>query len=309
MSGHGLRLGVDLGGSKIAAAVLDADDQICARRRMDTPRDDYAATIAAIGELVGQLEQDMDETGLSVGVGTPGSVLPDTGLIHNANSQCLNGKPLGGDLEAALARPVRLANDADCLALSEAYDGAGAGCDSVFAIILGTGVGAGIVINGQLVSGRNGLAGEWGHIQLPWASAGEQRESPRCWCGLEGCLETWLSGPGMSADYVRRGGKKLSAQEVVAAAKAGERLAGATFKAWLTRVSRALGMVVNLLDPDIVVVGGGLSQIEWLYSEVPKIWTRHVFTDSLATRISPAVHGDASGVLGAARLWPLPDAP
>lgn len=308
MSGQGLRLGVDLGGSKIAAAVLDGDDQICAKRRTQTPQGDYDATIAAIADLVAGLEQDMDVTDLPVGVGTPGSVVPDTGCIHNANSQCLNDKPLGDDLEAALGRTVRLANDADCLALSEARDGAGEDCDSVFAIILGTGVGGGIVINEQLMTGCNGLAGEWGHIQLPWPSAGEQREAPRCWCGLEGCLETWLSGPGMSADHVRRGGRPLSAHEIVAAAKAGERLAGATIKAWLTRVARALGLVINLLDPDIIIVGGGLSQIEWLYSEVPRIWTRHVFTDTLATRLGAARHGDASGVRGAARLWSLAQA-
>lgn len=302
---HGLRLGIDLGGSKIAGIVLGGNDTVCAERRLETPRNDYTATVAAVIELVGALETDVDVSGLPVGVGTPGSVVPASGRLHNANSQCLNGQALGADLRAALARDVRLANDADCLALSEAYDGAGAGLNDVFAVILGTGVGGGVVVNRRLVTGRNGLAGEWGHISLPWATAAEQRQPPHCWCGLHGCLEAWLSGPGMSADHLRRGGHELAAREIVARAEAGERLAGATLRAWLQRIARSLAMIVNLLDPEVIVVGGGLSRIRWLYSEVPKIWAEHAFTSTLETALRPALHGDASGVRGAARLWPL----
>lgn len=303
--GHGLRLGVDLGGTKIAGIVIDAHDQVCAERRIDTPQGDYHATIAAVAELVAALETDVDAAGLPVGIGTPGSVDPRTDRLRNANSICLNGQPVGADLRAALNREVRLANDADCLALSEAYNGAGAGQASVFAVILGTGVGGGLVVDDRLLTGRNGLAGEWGHVPLPWASTAEARAADRCWCGLHSCLETWLSGPGMSADHLRRGGHRLSAQQIVERAEAGERLAGATLKLWLQRVARALAMVINMFDPDVIVIGGGLSQIRWIYSEVPKIWIEHVFADHVDTLLCAARYGDASGVRGAARLTPL----
>lgn len=302
---EGLRLGVDLGGSKIAGVVLDAAGTVCLERRVDTPAGGYAQTVEAIVDLVQAMEQELGAPPLSLGVGTPGSVVPATGRLHNANSQSLNGKALGTDLAAALSREVRLANDADCLTLSEAEDGAGAAFDNVFGVILGTGVGGGLVMKDTLITGRNGLAGEWGHNCLPWPTSAEARQPPRCWCGLDGCIEAWLSGPGMTADHMRRGGYNIPARDIVERAEAGERLAGATLKVWLQRVARSLATVVNLLDPDVIVVGGGLSQIRWLYSEVPKIWAAHIFATSIDTPLVAAEHGDASGVRGAARLWPL----
>lgn len=299
----GLRLGVDLGGTKIAGIVLDEYDQIVAEGRVDTPQGNYQATLDTIHALVLMLEEQACVHDLPLGIGTPGSEVPATGLIRNANSQCLNARPLRADLEQRLERRVRIANDADCLALSEAYDGAAVGAGSVFAVILGTGVGGGLLVDGCLLTGRNGLGGEWGHISLPWPTPGESRTAPHCWCGLAGCLETWLSGPAMSADHLRRGGLQLSAHEIVEKAEAGERLAGATLRAWLTRCARALAMVINLFDPDTIVVGGGLSQIRWLYSEIPKIWAEHVFAEAIDTPLLAARHGDASGVRGAARLW------
>ncbi|GAB3670333.1 ROK family protein [Salinisphaera aquimarina] len=300
-----LRLGIDLGGTKIAGIILDGEDAVRVERRVDTPRGDYRATVAAIAALVDALEQEAGVRGLPLGLGSPGSVVADTGRIRNANSQCLNGQPLPADLKTALGREVRIANDANCLALSEAHDGAAADAGCVFGIILGTGVGGGVVVDGQVLTGRNRLAGEWGHISLPWPTSAEFRQPPRCWCGLASCLEAWLSGPAMSADHVRRGGHELAAHDIVARAEDGERLAGATLRAWLQRVARALAMVVNLLDPDAIVVGGGLSQIRWLYSEVPKIWAEHVFASAIDTPLRAALHGDASGVRGAARLWPI----
>ncbi|MES1939800.1 kinase/transcriptional regulator [Salinisphaera sp. T5B8] len=300
-----LRVGIDLGGTKIAGIVLDGEAEVRAERRVDTPENGYNATLEAIIDLVMALEAEVGASGLPLGVGTPGSVVAGTGRLRNANSQCLNGRALGADLEAALSRPVRLANDADCLTLSEARDGAAAAHRNVFGVILGTGVGGGVVVDKQLITGRNGLAGEWGHVCLPWPSAAETRQPPRCWCGLDSCLEAWISGPGMTADHVRRGGYDIPARAIVERAEAGERLAGATLKAWLQRVARAMAMIVNILDPDVIVVGGGLSQIRWLYSEVPKIWAQHAFAEHIDTPLVAAIHGDASGVRGAARLWPL----
>lgn len=302
------RLGIDLGGSKIAGIVLDAADRVRAWRRVDTPKGDYAATLATIVELVAALEADVGTPGLSVGIGTPGSVVPATGLMRNANSQCLNGRPLQRDLAGALNRSIRLANDADCLALSESYDGAAAGAASVFAVILGTGVGGGIVVDGRLLSGPNGLAGEWGHNPLPWADAGEIGVTT-CWCGSPGCLETWLSGPALAADYHRRygrrGGGMDDARAIVARAEAGEARAGDALAAWLHRLARALAQVVNLFDPHAIVIGGGLSQIARIYDEVPRLWVDYTFANRIVTPLKPALHGDASGVRGAARLWPL----
>jgi predicted NBD/HSP70 family sugar kinase len=303
--GARLRMGIDLGGSKIAGVVLDGEDKVQLERRVETPEGGYQQTLDAIVDLVRAMEQQIGAGALPLGVGTPGSVLASTGRLRNANSQCLNGKPLGKDLCAALDREVRLANDADCLALSEARDGAGAAYDNVFGVILGTGVGGGVVVDKQLITGRNGLAGEWGHTCLPWQTSAESRQPPRCWCGLDSCLEAWISGPGMTADHIRRGGYDLPARDIVERAEAGERLAGATLKVWLQRVARSMAMIVNILDPDVIVVGGGLSQIRWLYSEVPKIWSQHAFAESIDTPLVAATHGDASGVRGAARLWPL----
>lgn len=296
------RLGIDLGGSKIAGVVLDTGDCVVAERRIQTPQGEYAATVAAVAELVSALEYDAGMTGLPVGIGTPGSVVPATGRIHNANSQCLNGQPLPLDLETALKRPVRVANDADCLALSENHDGAAAGATSVFAVILGTGVGGGIVVKGRLLAGRNGLAGEWGHMPLPWPSV-EELDVTTCWCGLNNCLETWLSGPGLLADYRRRGGRAASARVVVSYAEAGDASAAAVLNNWFQRLARGLAQVINLLDPHAIVIGGGLSGIDRLYAEVPRLWREFVFSDEIVTPLRPAQHGDASGVRGAARLW------
>lgn len=299
------RLGVDLGGSKIAGVVLDARDRVLAERRVDTPQGDYAATVRIVADLAAGLERDAGEHDLTVGIGTPGSVVPATGRMHNANSQCLNGRALPRDLETALKRPVRVANDADCLALSENHDGAAAGAASVFAVILGTGVGGGIVVGGRLISGANGLTGEWGHNPLPWPRSHET-DAPRCWCGLQGCLETWLSGPALLADYRRRGGAAEDARIVAARANAGEACAETAMAAWFDRLARALAHVINLFDPHVVVAGGGLSEIQRLYTEVPRRWHEYAFTDHVLTPLRPAEHGAASGVRGAARLWPLP---
>lgn len=299
------RLGIDLGGSKIAGVVLDARDRVIAQRRVMTPQGDYGKTLEAIAALVGDLERSSGVADLSVGMGTPGSIDPRTGCMRNANSRCLNGQPLLADMQTVLRRPVRIANDADCLALSEQRDGAAAGAASVFAVILGTGVGGGLVCGGQLHVGHNGLAGEWGHNPLPWALAAEMAAAP-CWCGLRGCLETWLSGSALVTDYCRRGGASRSAVAITAAAAAGERLAEDALAAWCGRLARALAQVINLLDPEVIVVGGGLSQIERLYVEVPRRWQDYVFADDVSTPLRRARHGDASGVRGAARLWPLP---
>lgn len=295
------RLGIDLGGSKIAGVVLDANDAVRVERRVQTPKGNYQATIRAIADLVVALENAAGACDLPVGVGTPGSVVPATGRIHNANSACLNGQPLARDLQIVLNRPVRLANDADCLALSEAHDGAAMGVDSVFAVILGTGVGGGIVVDGRLLGGPNGLSGEWGHTPLPWMSAAEHH-ARTCWCGLQDCLETWLSGPALLADFRQRGGQAADARSLVAQAQAGDACAEATLDAWFDRLARALAHIVNVLDPHMIVIGGGLSRIERLYTEVPRRWSRYAFTDHVVTALRPAVHGDASGVRGAARL-------
>ncbi len=297
------RIGIDLGGTKIAGVVLDAEGRIAVERRVATPVGDYRGTVAAVRDLVAALESETGAGGLSVGVGTPGSVSPSTGLIRNANSVCLNGQPLGRDLEAALARPVRLANDADCLAVSEAADGAGADADSVFAVILGTGVGGGFVHRGQLLAGANGIAGEWGHNPLPWTRDPSEWPGPVCWCGRTGCLETWLSGPALAADYRQRGGTECDARVIVTRAGQGEALAQAVLADYEHRLGRALAGIINVLDPAVIVLGGGLSQVSRFYEHLPALWTPFVFADRVVTGIRPAVHGDASGVRGAAWLW------
>jgi fructokinase len=298
-----LRFGVDLGGSKIEIAALEGDAERL-RRRVSAPRDDYDATVEAVAGLVAAAEAELGRTG-TVGIGIPGSLSPATGLVRNANSTWLNGKPLARDLGARLGRDVRLANDANCLALSEAWDGAGAGASVVFAAILGTGVGGGLVVDGRLVEGANRIAGEWGHTVLP-GHGGEAPAPSRCWCGREGCVETYLSGPALARDHRARGGAAdLDAAGVVAAAAGGKAAAAAALEAWFARLARALAGIVNVLDPDLIVVGGGLSRIAALYDEIPRRWGRHIFSDAVATRIVPARHGDSSGVRGAARLWPL----
>ncbi|HZT87240.1 MAG TPA: ROK family protein [Stellaceae bacterium] len=297
----GLRIGVDVGGTKIEAAALDRGGTVLRRRRVPTPAGDYCATVATIAALVGEFEGGLDARA-TVGIGIPGALSPHTGLVKNANSTWLIGRPLKADVEAALARPVRFANDANCFALSEATDGAAAGRRCVFGAILGTGVGGGIVIDGVALIGANAIAGEWGHNPLPWPTP-EERPGPPCYCGRSGCIETFLSGPGLAADHVRDGGAALSGQEIATAAAAGDAACRATMERYAERLARALASVVNILDPDAIVLGGGLSAIDALYSEVPHLWRRFVFSDWVETRLLRPVHGDSSGVRGAAWLW------
>jgi fructokinase len=296
-----LSLGIDLGGTKIAVVVFDDDGSVLWETRVATPREDYDGTIEAIAVLVAQGEHAVRRS-CSIGIGIPGALSPATGLVRNANSTWLIGRPFHQDLERRLGRPVRLANDANCLAVSEAFDGAAAGADVVFAVILGTGVGGGVVIGGRVVTGVNAIAGEWGHNPLPWP-ADDERPGPACYCGKHGCIETFLSGPGLAADYVRCGGPPVRSEDVVARADAGDPVATATLEVWMQRLGRSLASVMNILDPDVIVVGGGLSRIGRLYERVPELWRDWVFADRVDTRIVPAKHGDASGVRGAARLW------
>ena len=296
-----MRIGVDIGGTKIEAAALDAGGRIVARRRTPTPAGDYAGTIAAVRALVIELEAALGETG-TVGIGMPGTLSPATGLIKNANSTCLNGKPFDRDLAEALGRPLRFANDANCFALSEGVDGAAQGAAVAFGVILGTGVGGGIVVAGRLLTGRNAIAGEWGHSPLPWPSDSE-RPGPPCYCGRRGCLESFLSGPGLAADHRRTTGVPLDAAAIAQRAAAGDPEAEASLTRYEDRLARGLALVINLLDPDVIVLGGGLGQIERLYANVPQRWGGYVFSDSVATRLVPPRHGDASGVRGAAWLW------
>lgn len=298
-----LRLGIDLGGTKIAGVVLDGDGRLVVERREPTPSGDYEAIVEAVARLVVRLESEAGVSGLNVGVGGPGAVSPVTGRIKNANSTCLNDRALCEDLEAALDRPVRLANDADCLAVSEAADGAGADAASVFGVILGTGVGGGLVVHGRLLSGPNAIAGEWGHNPLAWPDPESELPGPRCWCGRRGCYETWLSGPGLAADYAARGGERLDAPAIAARAEAGEAAAEAVLAAYEDRLARGLACLINVLDPEIFVLGGGLSRLDRIYINVPGRWNDYVFSDRVGTRLEPARHGDASGVRGAAWLW------
>ncbi|MBX3638509.1 MAG: ROK family protein [Rubrivivax sp.] len=297
------RIGVDLGGTKIEAVVLADDGAEHWRRRVATPSGDYRATVQAVAALVHEA-QTVAGADATVGVGTPGAVTA-LGAMKNCNSTCLNGQPLPADLRAAIGRPVAIANDADCLALSEATDGAGAGAAVVFAAILGTGVGAGVVVNGRLLQGPNRTAGEWGHNPLPWADETD-RPAPRCWCGLEGCLETWLSGPALARDHAARGGAAVDAAQVATLAAAGDPAAAATLERHASRLARGLAAVINVLDPDVIVLGGGVSRIDGLYERVPVLWQRWVFGAAVdgpvRTRLVPALHGDASGVRGAAWL-------
>ena len=298
----GTRIGIDLGGTKIELVVLDAGGHERWRRRVPTPQGDYAGTLRAIAALVEEAEH-VTGAGARVGIGTPGSPSPRDGRIRNANSTCLYGQPLQHDLEALLRRPLRLANDANCLAMSEAADGAGAGAGTVFAAILGTGVGGGIVVDRTLLVGANAIAGEWGHNPLPLPTA-DDLPLPACYCGRAGCIETWLSGPGMAADHLRQGGEALDAATIAARAADGDARCVATLERYEARLARALAGVINLLDPDVIVLGGGLSRIERLYANVPRLWGAHVFSEQVETRLLPARHGDASGVRGAAWLWP-----
>lgn len=301
------RIGIDLGGTKIEGAAIDRTGATRFRRRLRTPVRDYRGTIEAIIRLVKAIEQEIGTTA-SVGIGIPGAISPTTGLVKNANSTWLIGHPLKHDIETALARPVRLANDANCFALSEAADGAGASAETVFGVILGTGVGGGIAIRRQILVGANAIAGEWGHNPLPWPRP-EEVPGPSCYCGRSGCLETFLSGPAMAADHTRRTRQSLSPAEIARAANVGDPSSRATLEQYMDRLARGLASVINMIDPDAIVLGGGLSGISALYKEVPRLWGRYVFSDRVVTGLLPPVHGDASGVRGAAWLWPLEEAP
>ena len=296
-----INIGIDLGGTKIEGIALDDCGNELFRRRVPTPAGDYRATLLTIGDLVKEIERSLEEQG-SVGVGTPGALSPATGLLKNSNSVCLNGKPLYQDLQRVLKRNVRIANDANCFALSEATDGAAATAEVVFGVIVGTGTGAGIVVKGHILQGPNAIAGEWGHNPLPWPQDHE-RPGPLCYCGKTGCIETWLSGPGMSRDYSNLSGAERDASEIVERAEAGDTLAETCLQRYEDRMARALAHVINILDPDVIVLGGGMGNIQRLYSNVPLMWQQYVFSDRVDTRLVPPKFGDSSGVRGAAWLW------
>jgi fructokinase len=294
-----LRLGVDLGGTKIEIVAFAEDGSEKLRRRVATPQNSYADTLADIVQLITNAENELGQRG-TVGIGIPGAESRITGLIKNANSTCLIGKPLRDDLQAALQREVRIANDANCFALSEASDGAGNGAAVVFGVILGTGVGGGIVVNGKVLTGANAIVGEWGHNRL----TGDEPIWPVCYCGRSGCIETFLSGPALVTDHERVTNMTLSPLEIANCAKQGDPACEATLQRYEARFARALAQVINILDPDVVVLGGGLSNIERLYDNVPKLWGEFIFSDHVVTRLLKNIHGDSSGVRGAAWLWP-----
>ncbi|MDC7675916.1 ROK family protein [Asticcacaulis machinosus] len=303
-----LYIGVDFGGTKIEAAALSADGTFLSRQREPNPGS-YPAAIRLVRELTARVETEAkikvpELTGISatIGIGSPGSVSPRTGVMRNANSVYLNGKPFREDLEQALKRPVRLANDANCLALSEAIDGAAKGAKSVFAIIVGTGCGGGLVVDGHLVEGANGVAGEWGHMPLPWPKLNEY-PGPKCWCGQHGCLETWVSGTGFARDFEHTTGRALKGEEIIEAMRAGDRDAVAAFDRLLSRLGRGMAAIVNILDPDVFVFGGGLSNVPEIYERLPAIIEPYVFSDGWQAQLKPARWGDSSGVRGAAYLW------
>jgi fructokinase len=296
-----MRIGVDLGGTKIEAIALADDGAVRARRRVPTPRDDYGATLDAVSRLVGDVEREAGERG-TVGVGMPGALSPATGMVKNANSVWLNGRPLAEDLARRLPRPLRFANDANCFALSEASDGAAAGAHVVFGVIVGTGVGGGLVIRRRVWTGPNAIGGEWGHNALPWPEKGEW-PGPPCYCGKTGCIETFLSGPGLARDYRQATGDQADAATVAARADTGDAAAIAALDRYEDRMARALAGVINIVDPDVIVLGGGMSNLGRLYAGVPRRWPRYVFSDRVDTRLFPPAHGDASGARGAAWLW------
>lgn len=295
-----MRIGIDLGGTKIEAIALDGEGHERFRHRVPTPRGSYDGTIEAVKSLVDRAEAVVGSS--TVGIGMPGVISPATGLVKNANSTWLNGRPLAEDLASRLGREVRLANDANCFALSEATDGAAAGQTVVFGAILGTGVGGGLVVCGRVVTGANAIAGEWGHNALPWPEH-DERPGPDCYCGRQGCIETFLSGPGLSNDHLRWTGVTMDAATIVAEATRGDSAAHATVARYEERLARGLASIINVVDPDAIVLGGGLSNIAQLYECVPRLWARYVFSDAVVTRLVRASHGDSSGVRGAAWLW------
>ena len=296
-----IRLGIDLGGTKIEIAALDSEGSIVERIRVSTPDGDYEATLRVMCDLVRGVEKSLGQEG-TVGIATPGSISPRSGLLRNSNSVCLNGRPFKQDLEAMLGRKVRIENDANCFALSEAADGAGQGASVVFAVILGTGVGGGFVIGGNVLRGANAVAGEWGHNPLPWARP-DELPGRACFCGHSGCIETFLSGPGLAADYLQAGGAALAGEEIVARAMGGDAASLATLSRYEDRLARALASVINVVDPDVIVLGGGLSNVRRWYDTVPTLWGKYILSDVIRTRLVPHMHGDSSGVRGAAWLW------
>lgn len=296
-----MKIGIDLGGTKIELIALDETGGEVLRRRVPTPQGNYAATLTTIHRLLEDAEAELGRKA-SVGFGTPGAMSKASGLLKNSNSTCLNGQPLLQDLEKRLNRPIRIANDADCFALSEATDGAAAGAGVVFGVILGTGVGAGIIVNGKPLSGPNAIAGEWGHNPLPWPFD-EERPGPACYCGQRGCIETFLSGPGLARSHQLANAQSLSAVDIVALAEKGDAACEQSLQVYEDRLARALAHVINILDPDVIVLGGGLSNCQRLYANVPKRWGRYVFSDRVDTRLVPPKFGDSSGVRGAAWLW------
>jgi len=296
-----MRLGIDLGGTKIAVAVLDEGGETALARRIDTPRGQYEATLDSIADLIAAAERELGER-CSIGVGTPGAVSPTSGLLRNCNSTWLNFKPFKADLEQRLGREIRVANDANCFALSEASDGAARDADVVFGVILGTGVGGGLVVGKRPLLGVNNIGGEWGHNPLP-APQPDELPGPDCYCGRRGCIEKWLAGPALERDFAELAGESLSAQAIVSRAVAGDAQAESVMQRYESRLARSLAQVINIVDPDAIVLGGGLSNVKRLYRGVTDLWSAHVFSDHVATRLLPPVHGDASGVRGAAWLW------
>lgn len=288
------RIGIDLGGTKIEGLALDVSGREVFRKRIATPRGDYPMTLAAVIGLVLEIESNLPEKA-TVGIGMPGALSQITGLVKNSNSTCLIGHPFKQDLEKALGREVRVQNDANCFALSEAVDGAGKGAAVVFGVILGTGVGGGVVVNGKVLTGANAIAGEWGHNPLPAPTAADL-PAPDCYCGRKGCIEAYLSGPSLARDHESRTGQRLEPEKIVA-------LQDESLSRYEERLARSLAVVINILDPDVIVLGGGMSNASRLYTEVPRLWTRYVFSDHVATRLARHAHGDSSGVRGAAWLW------
>jgi fructokinase len=302
-----MRIGIDLGGTKIEIIAFGDNGEVLFRDRVATPQEDYSGTLQVIAELVVRLERELGRQG-TVGIGMPGAISPATGLVKNSNSVCLNGQRFDRDLERLLRRPLRIANDANCFALSEATDGAAAGAEVVFGVILGTGTGGGVAVRGAILAGANAIAGEWGHNPLPWPHP-EELPGPPCYCGKSGCIETYLSGPGLARDFRAAGGRSISALEIGAQAESGDKYADVVLARYEDRLARGLASVINILDPDVIVVGGGLSNIKRLYTEVPRLWSQYVFSDTIATQLVQARFGDSSGVRGAAWLWSIEDLP
>jgi len=295
------RIGVDLGGTKIEAIVIDQKGEEISRKRISTPKDDYQQILLALADLVEDVEEGLNEVA-TIGIGTPGAISPATGLLKNSNTVCMNGKPIKKDLVSLLGREIRIANDANCFALSEAVDGAAAGAEVVFGVIVGTGTGGGIIVNQNVLTGRHAICGEWGHNPLPWPNP-EEALGPLCYCGKNGCIETYLSGPGITRDHQLHGGEKASAEELVELAALNFERAEATLQRYEDRMARSLATVINILDPDVIVLGGGMSNIERLYKNVPRLLENYVFSDVVKTPILPPKFGDSSGVRGAAWLW------